>query len=716
LESTELQLSGMHCAGCAHNIERALGRVRGVSRATVNFATARATVSFDPAQADLPKLVKAVERAGYGVTEGANRERIEREEYLRVKRKLVIAAVLTMPVLILAMSHGSVHFAGDRWVQFALTAPVVFYCGAQFFAGAWKMLRHASASMDTLIATGTGTAFGYSAVATIAGHSLPVYFESAAVITTLILMGRTLEARARARASEAIRKLASLAPKTARLWRDGSEVEVAISDVVPGDMVVIRPGERIPVDGMVREGSSAVDESMLTGESVPVEKAPGSRVYAATINTQGTLRFEAEKVASDTVLAQIIRMVEQAQGSKAPIARLADVVAAWFTPAVIAIALVTLIAWLIVGTGQEAVLHFVAVLIIACPCALGLATPTAIMVATGRGAELGILFKGGEALEAAATLTTVVLDKTGTLTLGKPAVTDLSPAAGYTQDELLRLAAAAELWSEHPYAKAIVARASGMALPAAEGFVALVGQGVRAKVEGRIITLGADEGRIAVKADGELVGHIAVRDALRTEAPEAVARLKGLGLQVAMFTGDSQAAAKAIAEEAGIGRVVAEILPGGKADEIERLQVTGRKVAMVGDGINDAPALARADVGMAMGTGTDIAMETSDITLMRSDLRGVAGAIALARATLRTIRQNLFWAFIYNVLGIPLAAGALRRWTGLELSPMVASAAMALSSVSVVSNSLRLKAFGRRSHDSGVGSQGQTKMAKLFRP
>jgi len=683
----------MHCAGCAHNIEQALRRVSGVSQATVNFATRRATVSFDPAETSLPALAKAVQRAGYGVTEGADQERIEREEYLRVKRKLGVAAVLTMPVLVLAMSHGAIHFAWDRWVQFALTAPVVFYCGAQFFAGAWKMLRHASASMDTLVATGTGTAFGYSAVATIAGHSLPVYFESAAVITTLILMGRTLEARARARASEAIRKLASLAPKTAWLWRDGAEVEVPIEKVAPGDVVVIRPGERIPVDGIVREGSSAVDESMLTGESVPVEKAPGSRVYAATINGQGTLRFEAEKVASDTVLAQIIRMVEQAQGSKAPIARLADVVAAYFTPAVIAIALVTLVAWLIVGTGQEAVLHFVAVLIIACPCALGLATPTAIMVATGRGAELGILFKGGEALEAAATLTTVVLDKTGTLTLGKPIVTDLAPAAGYTQDELLRFAAAAERWSEHPYAKAIVARAGALALPAAEEFVALVGQGVRAKVEGSVITLGADEDRIAVKADGALVGHIAVADTLRPEAPEAVARLKALGLQVAMFTGDSQAAAKAIAAQAGIGRVVAEILPGGKADEIERLQATGRKVAMVGDGINDAPALARADVGIAMGTGTDIAMETSDVTLMRSDLRGVATAIALARATLRTIRQNLFWAFIYNVLGIPLAAGALRRWTGLELSPMVASAAMALSSVSVVSNSLRLKAF-----------------------
>jgi Cu+-exporting ATPase len=691
--SADLAITGMTCVGCAHNVEQALGGAPGVAGAQVNFATRRATVRYNPTATDPTRLAEAVRAAGYGVAMPKDAAEVERAEARLLRRKFILAAILSAPVVAIAMSHGAPHFHGAHWVQLILTAPVLIYCGSGFFTSAWKGLLRKTADMNTLVATGTGAAFIYSAAATVLGGSLPVYYESAAVIVTLVLMGRMLEARARRRASDAIRKLSDLAPKSANVMREGRETGIPIEQVAPGDLVVIRPGERIPVDGVIREGASTIDESMLTGESAPVEKTEGAAVYAATINGAGAFRFEARKVGADTVLAQIVAMVERAQGSKAPIARLADVVASWFTPAVIIAALATLVVWLFAGTGEQALLHFVSVLIIACPCALGLATPTAIMVATGRAAQLGILFKSGAALEAAGRVTTVVLDKTGTLTAGVPSVTGIEPEDGYSDDEVLRLAAAAERYSEHPYGKAIVARAASMRLPESSEFQALIGKGVRARVEARLVEVsssGADS-TLLVTLDGAAIGRIRVEDTLRPEATAAVAELRAMGLDVAMLTGDNPGTAARVAGELGIERVLAGVLPNEKAAELARLQAAGAKVAMVGDGINDAPALAAADLGIAMGTGTDIARETSDVALLSGGLERVAAALRLSRAALRVIRQNLFWAFFYNVVGIPVAAGVFYPWTGIELSPMLASAAMALSSVSVVGNSLRLR-------------------------
>jgi Cu+-exporting ATPase len=669
-----------------------------VVAASVNFATRRATIIYHPAFTGRQRLAAVVTEAGYGVAEERSREEMERAEIAVLRRRFGIAVLLSLPVVVLAMSHGAIHFPGDRWVQLALTAPVVLHAGAGFFTAAWRALRRRAADMNTLIATGTGTAFAYSVWATVSGGGRPVYFESAAVIVTLILAGRLLEARARSRASEAIRKLAGLRPPTAMVVRGGEPAAIPVEQVVVGDIVVLRPGERIAVDGVVVDGESAVDESMLTGESVPAEKHAGSPVYAGTINQSGGLRFEARKVGRQTVLARIIELVEKAQGSRAPIARFADVAAGYFTPAVIGVALVTLAAWLAAGSFETAMMHFVSVLIIACPCALGLATPTAVMVATGRAAQLGILYRGGESLEAAAKLTYVVLDKTGTVTEGRPVVTEVVPAAGWTKEEVLRLAAAAEQPSEHPYGKAVVAHARGLKLPQATRFQARVGRGGEAEVEGRTVTIGASpEGGLAVRVDGQPAGIIQVADRPRAEAREAVTLLKRAGLGVAMITGDAAAAAEAVGREVGIERVVAGVLPEGKAAEIEALRKRGERVAMVGDGINDAPALAQADAGIAMGSGTDIAMEAAGVTLAGGDLRRVATVIELSRAALRTIRQNLFWAFLYNVIGIPVAAGVFKPWTGMDLSPMLAAAAMALSSVSVVGNSLRLRNWrGRR--------------------
>ncbi len=586
------------------------------------------------------------------------------------------------------------------WIQLALAAPVVFYSGAPFYTGAWTALRHRSANMNTLIALGTGAAFLYSLAVTLAGGH-EVYYEAAAVIITLILLGRLLEARARGRASEAIRRLMEIVPPSARVVRGGVEVEVPVEEVRVGDVIVVRPGEKIPVDGTVVDGESAVDEAVLTGESMPADKKPGDQVFGGTFNRSGALRFEARRVGRATVLQQMIELVRKAQGSRAPVARLADVVSGWFTLAVLGAAAVTFVVWVFLAPLSTALVNSVSVLIIACPCALGLATPTAIMVGTGRGAERGVLIKGGEALETAHKIDAVVLDKTGTITRGKPRVTGVAAVGEIAEKELVRLAASAERYSEHPLGRAVVEAAGGAVLAEPQEFRSVAGAGVRAVVEGREVLVGtatftglshpeaerlAGEGNTAVlvAVDGRLAGVIAIADTVKPEAAEAVRRLRDMNLDVWMVTGDNRRTAEAVARQVGIDNVLAEVSPVGKVAEVKRLQSEGRRVAMVGDGINDAPALAQANLGIALATGTDIAMEAGDITLMRDDLTMVAEALRLARATMRVIRQNLFWAFAYNTVGIPVAAAGL-------LSPIIASGAMALSSVSVVTNSLRLK-------------------------
>lgn len=673
-ERVDLPVSGMTCVACARSIERTLTNTPGVERAHVNFATSTATVEFRPSQTKVGDLIGAIEDLGYGVPETEPASDTQGREY---RRRLIVALLLAMPVMALGMTHRAV------WLQLALTLPVIFYCGAPFYVSAWSALRHRSANMNTLIALGTGAAFLYSLYETLrAGHE--VYYEAAAAIIALILLGRTLEARARSKTSAAIRRLMDLQPPTAHIIRDGAETEVPLAELRPGDVAVVRPGERIPVDGTLLEGASAVDESMLTGESLPVDKAPGAAVFTGTMNLSGAFRLEATKVGRATVLRQMIEMVKQAQGSRAPVARLADVVSAWFTLGVLLAAAVTFGAWLFVAPFSTAMVNAVAVLIIACPCALGLATPTAIMVGTGRGAEHGILIKGGEALEMAQKINTIVLDKTGTLTIGRPRVVAVHPAPGFRESDLLRVAAAAERYSEHPIAKAILEAARERGVPPGEpaDFSAQTGYGVRAVVDGREVVVGRPG--VTVTVDGAPAGSIEIADANKPEAADAVSRFQRMGLEVWLITGDQQSAADTAARSAGIEHVLAEVSPAGKVDRVRQLQAEGKRVAMVGDGINDAPALAQADLGIAMGTGADIALEAGAITLTRGNLHGVADAIELSRRTMRIIRQNLFWAFAYNTLGVPVAALGL-------LSPMLASGAMALSSLTVVSNSLRLR-------------------------
>ncbi|MCZ2099027.1 MAG: heavy metal translocating P-type ATPase [Anaerolineae bacterium] len=737
-QTLELPIVGMDCVNCAQSVERALRKVEGVVEANVNLASERATVRLTPT-VTREALVGAVRKAGYDVVEAAGLETLEdaeqaaRDAEIRSHlRNVILGALFTIPLFVLSMGRdfGLLgHWAHEAWVNYvfwALATPVQFYVGREFYTGAVKSIRNGSANMDVLVALGSSVAYFYSAAITIGLLGGHVYFETSASIITLIMTGKLVESLAKGRTSAAIKKLMGLRAKTARVVRDGVETDIPVEDVRVGEIVLVRPGEKIPVDGVVIDGRSAVDESMITGESLPVDKAPGDTVIGATINRQGMLKFEATKVGRETALAQIIRLVEQAQGSKAPIQRLADRVSAIFVPMVVTIALVTFAIWIgVTGEFTPSLVRMIAVLVIACPCAMGLATPTAIMVGMGKGAENGILFKSSEALERAHKLTAIVLDKTGTLTRGEPSVTDIvvsHSANGYDERSLMALAASAERGSEHPLGEAIVRAATERALTLAEPsrFEAITGQGVRAEVEGRAVLVGnlalmqaqavhlngleaeaqrlQNEAKTAmwVAVDGRASAVIAVADTIKDGSAEAVRQMHDLGLTVVMMTGDNQATASAIAREVGIDRVFAEVLPGDKAAYVRQLQQEGYVVGMVGDGINDAPALAQADVGIAIGTGTDVAMEVADVTLIGGDLRGVARAIALSKKTVRTIKENLFWAFGYNTILIPVAAGVLAPFAWApellrHLHPILAAFAMAASDVCVIGNSLRLR-------------------------
>lgn len=728
-EAVDLQLVGMTCAACALKIEKTLNKLPGVSTANVNFAMETAHVEYNPVEVSVSDMQKRVEKLGYKAVpkqEQSDPAEQRQQDLSKQKRKLLISAILSFPLLWAMVSHFSFtswiwlpDLFMNPWFQLILATPVQFYIGKQFYIGAYKALRNGSANMDVLVSLGTSAAFFYSLYLTIvwavdggsAHHGPEMYYETSAVLITLVLMGKLFESLAKGRTSEAIKSLMGLQAKTALVVRDGEELSIPVEEVITGDIVLVRPGNKVPVDGEVLEGISSVDESMLTGESLPVEKKAGDSVIGATINKNGMLRIKATKVGKETALAQIIKVVEEAQGSKAPIQRVADIISGIFVPIVVGIAVIAFLVWYFIVTPGDfagALEKAIAILVIACPCALGLATPTSIMAGSGRAAELGILFKGGEHLEQTHKIDTIILDKTGTVTKGKPELTDILVEGNET--EFLRLVGAAEKNSEHPLAEAIVAGIleRNIELPATESFEAIPGYGIKAVVEGKELLIGTrrlmdkygveashaynimstleESGKTAmlVAINKGYVGMVAVADTIKETSQAAVSRLKGMGIQVIMITGDNERTAKAIAAQVGIDHVRAEVLPEGKAEEVKKLQAQGKIVAMVGDGINDAPALATADIGMAIGTGTDVAMEAADVTLMRGDLSSIPDAIYMSRKTMTNIKQNLFWALGYNSLGIPIAALGF-------LAPWVAGAAMALSSVSVVLNALRLQ-------------------------
>lgn len=726
-QKKEFAITGMTCAACATRIEKGLNKMDGVSFANVNLALEKTTVEFNPSEVTAADIIAKVEKLGYGAHQKQDgKEQVDyREKAIKEQKlKFIISAILSLPLLWTMFGHFSFtsflyvpDLLMNPWVQMIFATPVQFIIGKQFYVGAYKSLRNGSANMDVLVVMGTSAAYFYSvyqAIVTMGAHHGPhLYFETSAVLITLILLGKLFEAKAKGRSSEAIKKLMGLQAKTAMVIREGVEKEIPLEEVMMGDTILVKPGEKIPVDGEVIEGTTAVDESMLTGESLPVDKASGDLLYGSTLNKNGFIKMKTTKIGRDTALAQIIKVVEDAQGTKAPIQRLADKISGVFVPIVIGIAILTFLAWLVLvdpGNFTAALEVLIAVLVIACPCALGLATPTSIMAGSGRAAEFGILFKGGEHLEQTQGIDTVVVDKTGTVTHGKPVLTDVHVATGQDEEQFLSWIGAAEKQSEHPLAEAIVQgiQEKGIELGDVQFFEAIPGHGVQATVSGQGVLVGTRklmkqygidiqpilptmekleaDGKTAMLAaiNGQYAGLVAVADTIKETSKEAISRLQGMGITVMMMTGDNERTAQAIGKEVGVDAVIAEVLPEGKAEEVKKLQQQGKKVAMVGDGINDAPALTIADIGMAIGTGTDVAMEAADITLIRGDLNSIADAILMSRKTMRNIKQNLFWAFAYNVIGIPIAALGL-------LAPWVAGAAMAFSSVSVVLNALRLQ-------------------------